>query len=257
MNDCCATGFLHSGTPTGSIEKLGSLDAYYSKSPIKSKAILFLSDIFGHISPNNQLLADAIARKTGFTVIAPDYLHGDYIDWKVLKGMVDPEKSIFGRISQLGSILFGAPKLATWFMRQDHIKTLATVESCLNDVLLKYESIAVVGYCFGGRYTAILGNSTRVKCVAMAHPSRLDIPAEISLKVPSLWICLENDAMFDGKARTSAKLHLNELKMESTFIEYPGTSHGFATRGSENDEKVVKAREKALQDVCEFFLEKM
>ena len=54
-------------------------------------------------------------------------------------------------------------------------KTSPLIESFMNEFKKEYESIGVVGYCWGGRYAVLLGKTESVKCVATAHPSFVSV----------------------------------------------------------------------------------
>lgn len=60
---CCISGVKHEGTPTGTHKNIGSIPTYfaYPESKQTTKAILFLTDAFGHNLINNQLVADNFA----------------------------------------------------------------------------------------------------------------------------------------------------------------------------------------------------
>jgi len=61
---CCITGVRHSGEPSGSIKQIGQIETYfaYPENNSTDKAILFLTDAFGHVFQNNKLVADDFAK---------------------------------------------------------------------------------------------------------------------------------------------------------------------------------------------------
>lgn len=70
LKQCCATGSLHTGTPTGRIERLHGLDCYVADAPSTPKGIIvIIPDAFGWTLPNNRILADDYAAD-GFQVIS-------------------------------------------------------------------------------------------------------------------------------------------------------------------------------------------
>lgn len=77
LKPCCATGSLHTGTPTGRFEKKHGLDCYVAKAPNGNPKgiIVIIPDAFGIALPNNQILADDYA-KHGFTVYLPEFMDG-------------------------------------------------------------------------------------------------------------------------------------------------------------------------------------
>lgn len=77
LKPCCATGSLHTGTPTGRIEKVHGLDCYIADAqngPSKG-IIVIIPDAFGWTLPNNRILADDYA-KQGFDVYLPEFMNG-------------------------------------------------------------------------------------------------------------------------------------------------------------------------------------
>lgn len=79
ISQCCATGSLHTGTPRGERTKFHGLDCYISNPPSGAAPkgiIVIIPDAFGIALPNNQILADAYAEKTGAQVLLPDFMNG-------------------------------------------------------------------------------------------------------------------------------------------------------------------------------------
>ena len=75
----CFTGTLHEGTPAGQVRTIHTLPTYVSDPPpgIDPKAIIvIISDAFGWELSNNRVLADAYARRGGYTVYLPDFMNG-------------------------------------------------------------------------------------------------------------------------------------------------------------------------------------
>lgn len=75
---CCATGSLHTGTPTGRIEKLHGFDCYIAEPPSGNPkgVVVIIPDAFGWTLPNNKILADSYAKKGNFLVYLPDFMDG-------------------------------------------------------------------------------------------------------------------------------------------------------------------------------------
>jgi len=93
--------------------------------------------------------------------------------------------------------------------------------------------------------------SSLVKAAIVAHPSFLAKDEPTKIKRPILFLCAENDSSFtrDIRQEFEKKLTSNGL---GTFIEYPGTNHGFVVRPEEN-QQVIQQRDKAVQDAIQFF----
>lgn len=83
LGQCCATGSLHTGMPTGRLEKVHGLDCYTAEAPNgKPKGIVvIIPDAFGWALPNNRILADCYAKNGGFTVYLPEFMDGMLRRW--------------------------------------------------------------------------------------------------------------------------------------------------------------------------------
>lgn len=71
LKQCCASGSLHAGTPTGKVGKVHGLDCYTAEAPNESPKgfVVIVPDAFGWTFPNNRILADEYAKKGNFTVV--------------------------------------------------------------------------------------------------------------------------------------------------------------------------------------------
>ena len=80
LKQCCATGSLHTGTPTGRIDKLHGLDCYIADAPNGSPkgVIVIIPDAFGWTLPNNRILADCLAKEGNFQVYLPEFMNGNH-----------------------------------------------------------------------------------------------------------------------------------------------------------------------------------
>ena len=82
LKQCCATGSLHSGTPTGRLDKVHGLDCYVADAPSGAQSkgvVVIIPDAFGIALPNNRILADAYAKQTNCTVFLPDFMGGTLV----------------------------------------------------------------------------------------------------------------------------------------------------------------------------------
>lgn len=81
LKQCCATGSLHTGTPTGRLENVHGLDCYIAEPPNDSGSppkgvVVIIPDAFGWELPNNRILADCYAKEGGFRVYLPEFMGG-------------------------------------------------------------------------------------------------------------------------------------------------------------------------------------
>ncbi|KAL0484306.1 AIM2 [Acrasis kona] len=237
MDQCCAKGSLHTGSPVGKVVELFSVLTYVTKSNGPTKhAILLLSDAIGHTFINAQLAADTFAELGNVDVFIPDIVNGEGIPVSYLSG----EKY----------------DVAAWVSRHPketcrHI-IFDAARSLKSD--MGYEKIGVVGYCFGGWGTLELGASDLVNAVAVAHPSLLNFPADVeNLKQPALFLCAEVDQQFPLDKVERSKQITSEKALDNKFVFYPGTEHGFAMRFNMKSPVVVKAAEDAKDQVIDWF----
>jgi dienelactone hydrolase len=88
-----------------------------------------------------------------------------------------------------------------------------------------YNTINFLGFCWGAFSTLTLGAGNLVDAVAVAHPSRLDLPSDVeNLKKPCLFLCAETDQQFDQEKQALSKEVLkNRMDEGHQFVFYSGT----------------------------------
>lgn len=82
IQQCCAAGQIHTGTPTGRVDKVHGLDCYIAAPPeatTPQAVIVILPDIFGWELVNTRLLADSYASKSPYLVYLPELQAGMYM----------------------------------------------------------------------------------------------------------------------------------------------------------------------------------
>ncbi|OZJ03639.1 hypothetical protein BZG36_03926 [Bifiguratus adelaidae] len=240
MDSCCAEGHTHSGTIQGSVSTIAGRPAYVAKSPeYHGKALLLLHDVAGWESSNNRLLADYFAAEMKALVVLPDFFDGDAVP-----------ASLFS--------IPGSFDIQAWVKKhsnkRDDFRSMVHVVEALKTEH-GASSVGVIGYCWGGWGTLELGHTDLVKAVAVCHPSLLNMPRDVeALKQPALFLCAEKDQVFPQEtSRKQAEEILKPKDLEYKFVDYPGTSHGFAARGNPNDEVVQKAYLDARQQAVQWF----
>ncbi|KAJ6522880.1 Alpha/Beta hydrolase protein [Mycena capillaripes] len=240
----CIKGVIHEGTPEGKIENIGGIRSYVATpttSYPKDKVVLIISDVFGLDLPNPQLLADGYAQN-GFKTIIPDILHGDPVPTHAFNPGVNYD-------------------LPGWLAAgHDQTNTRPIIDKVLE--ALKADGVkdfAAVGYCFGGRYVFDLAFDNVIKVAATAHPSLLQIPADLekyvaSSKVPLLINTCTIDQQFPPEAQAKADEIFADFVPGYRREYFEGCTHGFAVRGDLSDPKVKAGKEGAFRATVEWFI---
>jgi len=240
----CLKGVTHEGTPEGKIETIGGIECYVATPTVdypKDKAVLLLTDVFGLGLVNNKLLTDDYARN-GFKTITPDILNGD---------PVSPDAFNPGNNFDIGQ----------WFGKgHDQAHTRPTIDKVI--AALKADGITVfaaVGYCFGGRYVFDLAFDNVITAAAVAHPSLLQVPADLekyvsSSKAPLLINSCTVDQQFPPEAQAKADELFKGFAPGYKREYFEGCTHGFAVRGDLSDPKVKAGKEGAFKATVEWFI---
>ncbi|KAI0653150.1 alpha/beta-hydrolase [Cubamyces menziesii] len=240
----CVAGVRHEGTPEGQFTKIGGVESYVatpSGDYPKDKVVLFLSDVFGIKLQNNLLLADDYARN-GFKVVLPDLFEGDAL----------PEDALNS----------GTFDFATWLGKHNAERVAGITRDVIS--ALKAEgvtSFAAIGFCFGARPAFDLAVANELAAVAVAHPSLLQIPADLEKyasqsKAPLLINSCEVDSQFPPEAQAKADEILGGGKFAPGYTRtyWDGCTHGFAVRGDISNPKVKAGKEGAFKATVEFLI---
>ena len=218
---------------------LGGLDCFVASPPSdaavfhKDRAIVFATDIFGWQLKEAREIAQRVANASNCRVFIPDIiLNGDAL------------KTTFDR-SELGP----------WFDRHGDQQTPPLLAQAIAG-LRKDEGVKVViasGFCWGGRYSllASYGESPIVDGFAVAHPSRTVAADYASANTPGLFLLAETDSSFPAEVVAEVKTLCKEK--DFTFCgPFPGTNHGYAIRGSDEDALVASARAESVNQLAKF-----
>ncbi|ODQ56246.1 dienelactone hydrolase family protein [Saitoella complicata NRRL Y-17804] len=242
----CVSGFLHEGTPSGSIVKIGGIDAYVATPKddnSKSKTIVLLPDVFGWELNNARLLADDYAR-AGFYAVLPDILNGDSLPADYL----DSAKSTEDVYRLVGP----------WLQKHGDAVTEAPIDAVL--AALHADSnvgkIGAVGFCFGGLYALKYAATDKISAAVAAHPSRIQVPDHIlPIRQPISFAVARTDVIYDEtKAKEADEvLKKNGVEHETKIYDGEGVGHGFAVRGDLSVESLRKAKEEATVQTLAWF----
>eukprot|EP00123_Amoebidium_parasiticum_P021032 comp6037_c0_seq1/m.1881 comp6037_c0_seq1/g.1881 ORF comp6037_c0_seq1/g.1881 comp6037_c0_seq1/m.1881 type:complete len:256 (-) comp6037_c0_seq1:312-1079(-) len=240
--ECCSTGHIHAGSPKGTTMKLGPREAYVVD-PVSGrtdKVILYIVDVFGWELVNSRLLADKIAELSGYTVVMPDILTGPALPDETGARMIAVQEATgLAKLWSTFSLVAAAPTLIGFFSRNTDGTVLPLLQGAIKELKETWgvKKIGAVGYCFGGRYTVLLGGGDEplVDAVIGVHPSRVIIPSDVEkLKKPTLFLLAEVDFALDEKVRKNL-VEVMKKNKECVYEQvcYPATTHGFAVRGDE------------------------
>ena len=254
----CVTGYTDSGTPSGSEILLdGTIKCYLAKPTIETdKVVMIITDVFGITVVNVRLIADYLASK-GFKVYVPDFHSGDSLVpevWSpVLLGI--PDANACTKTWNNARYVASIPSLLLWLGRHGDAQTIPIIDRAIDAIIaLGAKKIGVEGYCWGGRYSVLLGGSDKVDAVFAAHPSLLSVPNDIlSIKKPALFICAEHDSFFSNSDVDKTRKVLTEKSPDNIVKLYTKVKHGFAVRGNEKDPIVCAARNDVLEMSVKFF----
>jgi len=94
----------------------------------------------------------------------------------------------------------------------------------------KYIKIGALGYCFGGRIVTPLAATDLFSSVVIAHPSSLSVDDIKKIKIPTSWICAEEDPLFKIRKDAEDAFASRQDGLAYEFKDYKGTVHGFGAR---------------------------
>ena len=166
-------------------------------------------------------------------------------------------------VTRVFNFAVSAPTLIGWFRRHGDAVTIPIADEFITSLKASagVKRIACVGYCWGGRYALLqAAKSGLIAAVSVAHPSFVSVPGDIdAIACPAQFILAEKDDVFPPSAVAATKeiLGKKSASIASEFHSWPGTVHGFAVRGNEQDPVVAKARGEALERTAAFFAKQL
>ncbi|CAG9992209.1 unnamed protein product [Clonostachys byssicola] len=224
----------HVGEPVGSEHVHDGVTMYISPAsrPNDSKtAVLYLTDAFGLPLLQNKLLADSFAR-AGFTTIMPDIFRGD------------PAPH---------DIYFDADEFLAKHTTNVTDPVIETTISYMRNTL-RFDRIAVTGYCFGGRYAFRFLRKGRGADIGFAaHPSFLQDSEVLAINGPASIAAAEIDTLFEPARRFEVEGMLNQTAHPYQVTLYSGTFHGFGTRGNISIPEQKFGKEEAFFQAVRWF----
>ncbi|KAK9316239.1 dienelactone hydrolase [Lipomyces starkeyi] len=259
----CISGTIHKGQPLGTdTEKMFGRSVYISPVPERPKGtIVYITDIFGWTLPNARLLADAYAKEGGFKVIVPDFFPFQPIPLSSIDAFAPVnETTTPSFLTGLSQKLTAYPALIWFLYRTRASVTTKLIAKFLEDLRSSEPDTAIftVGFCWGGRYSLVMGTDKvkkgTVNAVAALHPSLMSIPSDIEGTIVPVSV---GAGTKDTLTPPSLMKKLEELYLaqgvECEIKSYEDMIHGFAVRGDTEKEDVAKAMEDAKKQVLDWF----
>jgi len=261
MSECCLSGKVHEGTPTGRVETIDNLQTYVAapKDGSKAKSIIFLVDIFGWEFKNVRLLADNYA-KAGFYCYIPDIHQGDSLPLEFLQS-VEPPLKMREQLTLVDKTIATAnvgTTLPPWLIRHREGVSKPLIDSFINAVraIPGTGKVGALGFCWGGRY-AILAAHGEVDAAYACHPSLVAVPGDFEAVSKPLSLAVgDQDSLLDkdtvGKIQD---LMAKKTSLPHELRIYEDQVHGFALRSDWSSEKDRNAMDEAEKQGIEWFNE--
>jgi len=272
---CCASGSIHTGTPTGIISELHGLPVYTTSSPSNRPPkgiVVILPDIFGWTLPNTRILADNFAAKGDFLVMLPDFMDGNVFPQHLIFSIkaldaTGPFALVKKAYHFLRLVWYGLP-----FLKNDKAHLVRPrVVNFFRGLQASHPElpVAAAGYCWGGQWVVELcsnkeeyaANKPLVACGFTAHPSRLKIPTDIEAVTYPLSIAAAGIEQQIPKAKAKQIEDILKAKtaktkdqgVEHEFVMYDDVHHGFAVRADENEGHERECGKKAEDQAVRWF----
>ncbi|KAI8561422.1 hypothetical protein RHMOL_Rhmol04G0338500 [Rhododendron molle] len=235
----------------GSVQELGGLKAYVTGPQDSKLAILLISDVFDstlvsqatyslvfsvvEIADNslhmNRKLADKVAAN-GFLVAVPDFFYGDPLD-------------------------LGIPNVdwQSWLKVHGTDKGCEDAKPVISALRSKgVTSIGAAGFCWGGVVVVKLARSDDIQAGVVLHPGPITEDDINEVKVPIAILGAE----IDNSSPPENVKHFGEILSAKSGVDsfvkiYPGVSHGWTVRYSDDDASAVKSAEEAHEDMLNWF----
>lgn len=280
-----------SSAPSGELTTLNDIQCYISKPAdyphSAGKLLLLLTGGTGIHSTNNQLQADAYASK-GFLVVMPDQFGGD--DAPKAANTVTPQSPATDKsegLSIIERIKVGVAEAAKswsidmWLAKHTPERVLPILHKVLEgakdaygDAVANGGGIYSAGYCFGAKYTLLLGgklpdtvawgqkpagadeeagvveSGPEIKAGVIAHGTLVTAEDIQSVKVPTMMVCVENDALFPDDVREQGKASLELNGVDHEVKVFDGVPHGFAVVGDYDDATIKTKQKEAFESMC-------
>ncbi|KAH0370660.1 dienelactone hydrolase family protein, partial [Aureobasidium melanogenum] len=273
---CCVSGSLHTGTPTGTVSKLHGFDVYIASPPSEPPKgiVVILPDIFGWTLPNTRILADNFAAKGNFLVMLPDFMDGNEFPKDLIISLDALDATgLFAWVTKAYHLVQIIWRGWPFFKNDKAHLVRPRVRKFFRALQHSHPElpVAAAGYCWGGQWVVELctkpddDSPEEVKpfvvCGFTAHPSRLKIPTDIEAVTYPLSIAA---AGIDQQIPVAKAKQIEDILkaktaktkdrgVEHEFVLYEDTHHGFAVRADEKEGHERECGKKAEEQAIRWF----
>ncbi|KAJ5543029.1 hypothetical protein N7535_005453 [Penicillium sp. DV-2018c] len=233
---CCTIGVKHEGEAKGRFQQIADVDVYISSPERATKrAILLLTDVFGHRFINAQLIADQLAAN-GYLVVMPDLFHGDPVplsrpaSFNIMTWLKGPPGHLPSRVEPVVHAV---------------LKEMRSNMGC--------ERVGAVGYCFGAKYAIRLLQPGLCDVAYVGHPSLVEAEELAAINGPLSIAAAETDAIFPASKRHESEDILRKAGQPYQINLFGGVEHGFAVRADITKPVIRFAKESAFLQAVAWF----
>ncbi|KAJ3139436.1 hypothetical protein HK100_011508 [Physocladia obscura] len=247
----CCSGTVDVGTPTGNEEIIAGHKAYVANPAQPTGNVLVIgTDVFGFTVQNPRLIADRFAAE-GYLCVVPDLFKGT----EPPADLMDTIFAMNSKDATFGQTVAGVFRMLWYFppflFRNNEHRGFEIIKSVIAD-LKETRRVNKWGGAIGIK---LAQQSDIVDVVTTTHPGgSLQFPRDAELIVKPIYFAL---AEIDQRIKEAERNSIKQALAQKTFVSevecFEGVQHGFAIRGSRNDEKVFAQREKALEHTIAFF----
>ncbi|KZP10120.1 hypothetical protein FIBSPDRAFT_1051517 [Athelia psychrophila] len=219
-----------------------------TSTPPSPHAIVYLPDVFG-IFPGTLEAADTYQHTTqNYRVIVVDFFHGHGLS---------PDTPVITDPSQINPAV--KVKLDAWSASGHSMERSIGMSHAVLKALeedSQVASVQLIGMCYGAHpiVSIITAPSayTKLKSAVLVHPGDFDTSAVENITIPVALVVAEKDVHFGQGEKIMQVLNDKEVKYQ-LYNEFPGTTHGFATRPV--DEGEAKQKSRAIELIAKWFVQ--
>ncbi|XP_021904998.1 endo-1,3;1,4-beta-D-glucanase-like [Carica papaya] len=222
---------LDPNSGTGHVDKLGGLDTYLVGSPASSRAIVFVSDVYGFGAPNLRKLADKVAA-AGYYAAVPDFFHGE-------------------------PFVLGKPDRPQPVWLEDHRpeKGIEDAKPLIEALRSKgISAIGAVGICWGAKTVVALGTYELIQAAVLLHPSYVTLDEVKGITVPIAVLGAEMDHISPPELLNQyGEILAAKCEIDSFVKIFPNVAHGWTVKYKVEDAEAVRRADEAHQNMLEWF----